>query len=205
MTNYGYPDNSGQTEGMHGSADIAYPGYGPKQHTVTTEGAGTYDDPITAAGETSSSYGGATLDPGTIIYNPVTQKYYIMEDSCAECSADYNCKYDKDQAKGTAGDPPASGMCDTNQFLHIDFYMGPSDDLGMTLDNTWQTCESNTTIGDVYMLNGAITGPPNSPTTNGTVIVNPPNNLPVRSGTLFASDGTCWTSTQVLPTQMYCH
>ena len=38
---------------------------------------------------------------------------------------------------------------------------------------------ARSTIGDVYDLNGAITGPLNSATTNGTVIVNPPSNLPV--------------------------
>jgi hypothetical protein len=202
MTNYGFPDNSGQTEGMHGSADLAYPGNGPMQHTVTTEGAGTYDDPITAAGDVNSSYGGATLDPGTIIYNPVTQKYYIMEDSCAECQADNSCNYDDDE-NPSSQNPPAD--CNTNQYLHVDFYMGPSTDQGTTIDNDWQTCEANTSIGDCYNVNNAVTGPPGAPTTDGTIIVNPPDNLPVRSGPLFTASGKCWIDTQILPTQMYCH
>ena len=42
-------------------------------------------------------------------------------------------------------------------------------------------------------------------TEHKTVIVNPPSNLPVRTGTLFTSAGVCWTNTQVLPIQMVCH
>jgi hypothetical protein len=213
MTNYGFNDNSCQVESQHDCGNIAYPGLGPKQHQVATEGAGTYDDPITAAaagsnsGGSNSSQGGATLSPGTIIYNPLTQKYYIMEDQCAECSADYSCKYDDDEPKGTAGDPPASGSCSTNQYIHIDFWMGPtvSQDDPTNLNN----CEDNTTVGDAYNVNNAVTGSINQPTTNGTVIINPPSNLPVRSGVLFAGDtsatGGCWVSTQLVPQQESCN
>jgi hypothetical protein len=210
MTNYGFNDNSGSSEGDKNSADIAYPGYGPKKHTVATEGAGTYDDPITAASDTKDSSGGATLSPGTFIYNPLTEKYYILEDSCAECEADYACKYDDDE--GTAafpGDPPAAGSCATDQFLHIDFWMGPT--VSQVDPTDLYNCEDDSTIGDVYDYNNAITGPLNSETTNGTVIVNPPNNLPVRSGMLFQGDvavpdgGGCWTPTQVLPYQEWCN
>jgi hypothetical protein len=213
MTNYGFNDNSCQVESQHNCATIAYPGMGPKQHQEATEGAGTYDDPITAAasGDNSGSselftLGGATLAPGTIIYNPLAQKYYIMEDQCAECTADYNCKWDDDEAKGTPGDPPAAGMCKTDQFFHIDFWMGPT--ISQQDPTNLINCENNATIGDTYNVNGAITGPINSGTTNGTVIINPPNNLPVRQGMLFKGDtspgGGCWTSTQVLPSQETC-
>jgi hypothetical protein len=211
MTNYGFNDNSCQVESQHNCALIAYPGLGPMGHQEATEGAGTYDDPITAAaaGDSSGtsqneSQGGATLTPGTIIYNTITQKYYIMEDQCAECTADYNCQYDDDQPMGTAGDPPAA--CNTDQFFHIDFWMGPT--VSQQNPANLLTCENNTTIGDVYNVNNAVTGPLSMPTTDGTVIVNPPSNLPVRPGMLFLGDtsatGGCWTSTQQLPTQMVC-
>jgi hypothetical protein len=210
MTNYGFNDNSGNSEGDKNSADIAYPGYGPKKHTVATEGAGTYDDPITAASDTKDSNGGATLAPGTFIYNPMSQKYYIMEDSCAECEADYGCKYDDDEGDAAfPGDPPASGACKTGQFLHIDFWMGPT--VSQVDPTDLYNCEDNATIGDVYDYNDAITGPLNSATTDGTVIINPPNNLPVRSGMLFQGDmavpdgGGCWMQTQVLPYQEWCN
>jgi hypothetical protein len=213
MTNYGYNDNSCQTEQIHSCSTIAYPGLGPMQHQVATEATGTYDDPITAAASgdngsgtgSNESQGGATLSPGTIIYNTITQKYYIMEDQCAECTADYNCKYDDDEAKGP-NNPPAG--CMQNQYFHIDFWMGPNDvaepDAG---DLT--TCEYNSTIGDAYNINNAITGPLCAATTNGTVIINPPSNLPVRQGKLYKGDrvvpgGGCWTNTQVLPSQGYC-
>jgi hypothetical protein len=213
MTNYGFNDNSCQIESQHNCATIAYPGLGPKGHQEATEGAGTYDDPITAAaaGDSSGtsqneSQGGATLSAGTIIYNPMTQKYYIMEDQCAECTADYNCKYDDDDPKGTPGDPPAPGACQTNQFFHIDFWMGPS--VSQQAPANLIACENNTTIGDAYDVNGAVTGPITSITTDGTVIINPPDNLPVRSGVLFAGDtsptGGCWTATQALPTSETC-
>jgi hypothetical protein len=219
MTNYGFNDNSCQTEGEHDCGDIAYSNYNgasglpPGYHLQATEGAGTYDDPITAAASGSSdgnsqleSQGGATLSPGTIIYNPLTQKYYIMEDQCAECTADYNCQYDDDENQGTAGDPPTSG-CTTGQFFHIDFWMGPtvSQQDATNLNN----CEDNTTIGDTYDVNNAIGGPLNSASTNGTVIINPPSNLPVNPNTLFVGDtsanGGCWATTQLIPNQEYCY
>jgi hypothetical protein len=214
MTNYGFNDNSCQTESMHGCGDIAFPGYGPMQHQFATEGAGTYDDPITAAGAANDdgtgafeSQGGAALSPGTIIYNPLTMKYYIMEDSCEECSADYNCQYDDDEGDASfPGDPPSSGSCSTDQFFHIDFWMGPT--VGQDQTNLIN-CEDNTTIGDTYDLNGAIGGPLNSASTNGTVIINPPSNLPVNPSTLFVGDtsanGGCWATTQLIPDQEYCY
>jgi hypothetical protein len=213
MTNYGFNDNSCQVESQHNCANIAYPGMGPMAHQQAAEGAGTYDDPITAAASGDNtgssqleSQGGATLSPGTIIYNTITQKYYIMEDQCAECTADYNCQYDDDDPKGTPGDPPAAGMCKTNQFFHIDFWMGPT--VSQQNPANLIACEYNTSIGDAYNVNNAITGPLSSLNTDGTVIINPPNNLPVRQGMLFIGDtsatGGCWTSNQVLPTQMLC-
>jgi hypothetical protein len=211
MTNYGFNDNSCQVETDHNCGNIAYPGLGPMQHQAATEGAGTYDDPITAAAAADNtgngqneSQGGATLSPGTIIYNPITQKYYIMEDQCAECTADYNCQYDDDQPSGTAGDPPSA--CSTNQYFHIDFWMGPT--VSQLDPSNLLTCENNSSVGDVYNVNSAVTGPVSSPTTDGTVIINPPSNLPVRQGPLFVGDnsatGGCWASTQMLPSQAWC-
>jgi hypothetical protein len=213
MTNYGFNDNSCQVESQHNCATIAFPGVGPNQHQEAAEGAGTYDDPITAAAAADSSgtggfesQGGATLSPGTILYNTLTQKYYVMEDSCAECTADYNCQYDPGEPKGTAGDPPPAGSCTTNQFFHIDFWMGPT--VSQQDPAKLVACEGNTTIGDTYNVNNAITGAITEGTTDGTVIVNPPSNLPVRSGVLFAGDnsatGGCWTSGQAYPYQQTC-
>jgi hypothetical protein len=206
MTNYGFNDNSCQTEGQHDCGLIAYPGVGPNNHQQATEGTGTYDDPITAAAADQNnpeSAGGADLTPGTIIYNTLTQKYYVMEDSCAECSADWACQYDDDQPH-SADNPPAS--CQPGTFLHIDFWMGPT--VSQQAPANLINCEGNASVGDVYNLNMAMTGPLTEGTTNGTVIINPPNNLPVRTGILFAGDssanGGCFTSTQLLPNQMVC-
>ena len=212
MTNYGFNDNSCQVESQMDCATIAYPGNGPQMHQEAMEGAGTYDDPITAAAAGNDdgtdgfeSQGGATLSPGTIIYNPLTQKYYIMEDQCAECNSDYSCQYDDDESMGTAGDPPSS--CTTDQFFHIDFWMGPT--VSQQDDTNLINCENVTTIGDTYDVNDAITGPSSAATTNGTVIINPPSNLPVSPNKLFLGDssanGGCWTANQVYPNQEYCY
>jgi hypothetical protein len=208
MTNYGFFDNSCNVENQHTCNTIAYPGLGPKKHAYAAEATGTYDDPITAAasGDNSGtseleSKGGATLSPGTIIYNPLTQKYYIMEDQCAECTADYNCKYDDDEPKNYPNNPPAG--CVKNTYFHIDFWMGPS---FLTDPTNIQNCENNSTIGDVYE---ATQGPLDSGESGGTVIINPPSNLPVRKGLLFtgvdAGNGGCWTSAQVAPDQEVCN
>jgi hypothetical protein len=195
MTNYGYPDNSPP------SAIIS--GGGP--HSIATEGSGTYSDPITVATDNGE------LSAGTIVYNPLTQKYYVVEDGCVECSADWSCKYDDSEDAGTPGDPPSP--CKTKTYRHLDFWMGPNQDsvwqgmltAGTHLYDTSQNCEGLTTIGDTYNVHYAIDGGPGYGTTDGTVIVNPPNNLPVKMGTLFDSSGNCWTNRQMLPIDMYCH
>ena len=48
----------------------------------TAGGAGTFADPITFAS-------GSQVKPGQKIYVPRVKKYFIMEDECPECAADY--------------------------------------------------------------------------------------------------------------------
>ncbi|SPR02009.1 unnamed protein product (mitochondrion) [Plasmodiophora brassicae] len=100
ITFYGYDDNTA-SDGGYGGADISYPGQGPQQHQIAHEGSGTYSDPITFAGAAK------LIAPGTIIYVPGVQKYYIMEDDCAQCDID---------AK--------SGK------KHVDLWMGPNQSTG---------------------------------------------------------------------------
>jgi 3D (Asp-Asp-Asp) domain-containing protein len=92
VTSYGYDDNSPP------SADIAYPksdGY-PTLHNKAYEGKGTYSDPITFATDASE------FAPGTRLYVPFLEKYFIMEDDCAECDSDWQ-----------------------SHSYHIDLWMGP--------------------------------------------------------------------------------
>jgi len=80
-------------------ADIAFPKNGgyPTHHNIATEGAGSYADPITFATDQKE------FAPGTIVYVPYLQKYFIMEDECVACDGDWkNGKY------------------------HIDLWMGPN-------------------------------------------------------------------------------
>jgi hypothetical protein len=91
LTFYGWWDNTPP------GGDIAY----PKIHS-TAGGKGTYSDPITFATST------AELAAGTKVYVPRVKKYFIMEDSCEECSADWS-------GQGPNGGP---GL------RHIDLWLG---------------------------------------------------------------------------------
>jgi hypothetical protein len=188
ITWYGYNDNSCGSESQHGCNDIANPGLGPKKHSGATAGAGTYDDPSTAAasdttdsGHVFEAAGGVTLKPGTMIYNPEVQQYFIMEDSCLECGDEYSCKLSSDDTD----DPKPPAGCQAGKNLHIDFWMGPNTG---SQPGSLQTCEDNATIGNPYAG-------------TGVVIVNPPPNLPVKTGLLYpggsSSTGGCFTSKQV--------
>ncbi len=72
LTFYGWYDNTPP------GAGISYP-----QIHSTAGGTGTYSDPITFATDSSEQ------PPGTVVYVPRVKKYFIMEDSCEECSADW--------------------------------------------------------------------------------------------------------------------
>ena len=167
QTWYGFNDNSCSVESVHSCNDIAFPGLGPKRHRVATEGKGTFDDPITAAGAEGGCEraGGATLLPGTIVYNPEVHKYFIMEDSCLECTQECNCQ------SGADGRPPAG--CSKDEFRHIDFWMGPNDSAQNA--GALNDCEDRLTLGSPYQ------GP-------GTVIVNPPGNLPVDTRPIYVNN-----------------
>src|SRR4051794_27168565 len=92
VTSFGFNDND-DGNGHYGSAVIAY----PSVHSQATESSSRFDDPITFA----SDAGG--FAPGTRIYLPYLQKYFVMEDGCVACS--------EDSANGIA---------------HVDLWMGPS-------------------------------------------------------------------------------
>jgi hypothetical protein len=72
LTFYGWWDNTPP------GGVISYP-----QIHQTAGGTGTYADPITFATDSGEQ------PPGTIVYVPRVGKYFIMEDSCQECSADW--------------------------------------------------------------------------------------------------------------------
>ncbi len=91
LTFYGWWDNTPP------GGDISYP-----QLHGTAGGKGTYADPITFA--TSSD----ELKPGTKVWVPRVQKYFVMEDGCDECSDDWN-------SHGPNGGP---GL------RHIDLWLG---------------------------------------------------------------------------------
>lgn len=106
-----------------GSRTIAYPA--PQGVHSQAGGTGTYNDPLTLAADPR------WLPIGTRVYAPRWHKYYIMEDECVECEADWAA----------------------NHFHHVDLYMSSSVQAGVV------SCENAATKdqaeNDVIILNPA--------------------------------------------------
>lgn len=104
-----------------GSRDIAYPA--PQGIHSQAGGTGTYKDPITLASDAR------WLPVGTRVYAPRWHKYFIMEDECVECEADWG----------------------SSHFHHVDLYMPPSLQSGVV------ACENAATKdqaeNDIIILN----------------------------------------------------
>ena len=75
MTFYAAADND-----PPGSAEIAY----PNSRHVSAGGTGTYADPLSLATDPRE------IRPGVLVYYPPVQKYFVMEDDCAECIDDWS-------------------------------------------------------------------------------------------------------------------
>lgn len=122
LTWYGFNDNSAQVENQHGSADIGHPrdASNPTLHNLATEGKGTFHDPITFAARNNDQ---KTFPIGSVIYVPLTHKYYIMEDTC--------------------GDNDPQGCL--NGTHHVDLWMGPQ---SASNDAVLGNCEDKGTPGN---------------------------------------------------------
>ena len=78
-------------------------------------GTGTFDDPETFATDVNE------FAPGTIIYVPFLQKYFIMEDTCVECTQDFNNgKMHVDLWVGGTADDDAQAIIDCEDSLTQD-------------------------------------------------------------------------------------
>lgn len=109
VTFYGWLDNSPPGNG------IAY----PQIHPVAS-GTGTFADPITFATDRNE------IASGTIVYAPFLQKYFMMEDDCVECDADWN----------------------TSKLRHIDLWTGGNSSSGSPLIN----CEDSLTQSSTQII-----------------------------------------------------
>jgi len=110
---------------LYGAGDNCPPGGAiayPQIHK-TAGGVGSWQDPITYAGSK------AATPAGTIIYIPKYQKYFIMEDDCEECDADWAKKK-----------------------YHIDLWLGPEAITAGTTD-----CENAFSFSGTITLN-AVSG-----------------------------------------------
>ena len=131
VTLYGWDDNSPP------GCDIAYPDI----HSCAG-GVGTFSNPITFATDS------AELAPGTIVYYPPLDRYFIMEDDCAACDEDWT-------GHGPDGGP---------NYRHIDLWAG-----GGSGDNASAlfACEDNwTSSGQVPVI---VNPPANEPVADGGV------------------------------------
>ncbi|MER6305473.1 hypothetical protein [Streptomyces sp. NPDC001657] len=116
VTSYGYNDND-DGNGQYGTAQIAY----PQIHNEATEDLGTYDHPATFATDPGE------FAPGTRIYVPYLQKYFLMEDGCAACSSDWS-----------------------NGVYHVDLWMGPA---STQPEPTLGNCEGSVTQDSGIIVN----------------------------------------------------
>jgi hypothetical protein len=124
VTSYGYNDND-DGNGHYGTAVIAY----PQIHSQATEDLGTYDQPVTFATDQNE------FAPGTVIYVPHVQKYFIMEDGCVECSSDWqdgNHHVDLWMGPASMQPEPALDDCEASITGNFDIVVNP--DSGLPVD-----------------------------------------------------------------------
>jgi hypothetical protein len=80
VTFYGFDDNDDGNPANLGTGIISHASI----HGFANEDLGTYERPGTLA--TDKRF----LAPGTKVYVPALQRYYVMEDTCIECSEDWS-------------------------------------------------------------------------------------------------------------------
>jgi hypothetical protein len=80
VTFYGFDDND-DGDPTHLGTDVISSAV---VHSRASEDLGTYERPGTLA--TDESF----LTPGTMVYVPALKRYYVMEDTCVECSEDWS-------------------------------------------------------------------------------------------------------------------
>ena len=152
VTLYGFVDNSPP------SADISNPVIHSK-----AGGTGTFDDPVTFATDVREE------KPGTIVYYPFLKKYFIMEDTCDECTKDWATS----AGNGDNPVPPRNG-----HRWRIDLWAGgDSRSLKQPDKDDLLNCEDSLTQDN-----------------GGDVILNPASNLPVDTTPIYnASTRKCFT------------
>ena len=79
VTFYGFDDNDDGNPTHLGTDVISHAAV----HDSANEDLGTYERPGTLAADVGF------LSPGTKVYVPALERYYVMEDTCRECSEDW--------------------------------------------------------------------------------------------------------------------
>jgi 3D (Asp-Asp-Asp) domain-containing protein len=127
ITWYGF-DNNPSSANPQGSAAILYPqsANNPTLHNTATEGTGTFNDPITFATRVDDQQ---TFPIGSVIYVPMTQKYYIMEDAC-NAAKQQSCAKGDHQVQLWMGPPQAGG----NALMNCENKNTPASSLDVVLN-----------------------------------------------------------------------
>lgn len=82
VTFYGFDDNDDGDPSNTGTDIVSH----PSLHQGANEDLGTFERPGTLAADIDF------LTPGTKVYVPALHRYYIMEDTCRECSVHWKKK-----------------------------------------------------------------------------------------------------------------
>ena len=132
VTFYGFDDNDDGNPSHTGTSVIS----NPTVHKVATEDLGSYAHPGTLAADKKF------LPPGTIVYVPALQRYYVMEDTCRECSQDWANKKNHIDIF-VAGTGPALAACENRLTMEkADIVINPPSDLPVKQGSA---CGSQTT------------------------------------------------------------
>ncbi|MFI5779004.1 hypothetical protein [Nocardia sp. NPDC051570] len=136
ITSYGYNDND-DGNGHYGTAVIAY----PQIHQQATEDLGTFDHPSTFATDQHE------FAPGTKIYVAHLRKYFIMEDGCVECTADWSKhKYHVDLWMGPASTQPEPALDDCEASITDNFAIIADPDPSLPVDTNPMFSDGKCTV-----------------------------------------------------------
>ena len=140
VTFYGFDDNDDGNPNHTGTSVIS----DPTVHKIATEDLGTYDHPGTLAADKNF------LPPGTIVYVPALKRYYVMEDTCRECSQDW--KENKAHIDiFVAGTGPALASCENRLTMEkAKILINPAPNLPV---KQGPACGNRTTAGSLSKSN----------------------------------------------------
>jgi hypothetical protein len=150
ITWYGYNDND--CSSGTGCDTLAFPrndGW-PVPHEKAIEASGAANDPITFATAAMTSGSPSEFAPGTRIYVPHVQKYFVMEDQCTACATEW---FDRKEhhvdlwlGPASSSDKTALRSCEDKLARTGQIIVNPSADYAVDTNPIFkdETCTANT-------------------------------------------------------------